>query len=489
MTSRETLQHLHGLASQLLRAGRVLEAIDAHERLLKLRPDLPDSWFNLAYLQQRARRYEAALASYQQALERGIGSPEEVHLNRAVILADHLARPDEAEREFDAALRLNPRYVPALVNLGNLYEQRGERERALRAYDQALAVEPSNALALARLTNVKKIAGAQEPLIARLQQALARPGISPAERADLGFGLGKALDEVGAYDAAFAAYSDANRASRESAGPNGARYDRRAHESFVDRLIRAFPAPATVAQPSAGPPRVFICGMFRSGSTLVEQILASHPRVTAGGEIDLLPAIVREHLAPRLEAPGSIDADRLQRMRAIYQDGVARLHPGAAIVTDKRPDNFLYIGLIKAMFPDAKIVHTRRDPLDNCLSVFFLHLDHSMPYALDLLDTAHWYRQYRRLMAHWESLYGEAIHDVDYDALVADLRPTIERLLDYCGLPWDNACLAFHRTKTVVKTPSAWQVRQPLYSRSSGRWRNYARHLAQLRAALADATA
>jgi tetratricopeptide (TPR) repeat protein len=482
-------------ANQLLRAGRVPEAIEAHQRLLALRPKLPDSWYNLAYLQQHARQYDAALASYQRALDCGVGQPEEVHLNRAVILADCLARLDDAEREFGRALQRNPRYVPALVNLGNLHEQRGDRERAIDAYERALALEPNQALALARLPNVKPLARADDPLIARLRQALSRRDLTTAERADLGFGLGKALDSVGAYDEAFAAYSAANQASRASAGPRPVRYDPVAHERYVDRLIRAFPArsesmrafAAPVAPPAATsgrPPPIFICGMFRSGSTLAEQILASHPRVSAGGEIGLLPAIARQYLVPAGDAFAPLDAATLERLRRGYLDGVYALFPTAERVTDKRPDNFLNIGLIKALFPEAKIVHTRRNALDNCLSVFFLHLDHSMSYSFDLRDIAHWYRQYERVMAHWKKLYGASIHDVDYDALVTDLRPTVERMLAYCELPWDDACLSFHTTRTIVKTPSAWQVRQPLYTRASGRWRHYERHLHELRAAL-----
>ncbi len=486
MTDDDSPQSLLNLASRLLQAGRVQEAIDAHERLLVLNPNLPDSWYNLAYLQQRARHCVVALTSYRQALGRGVSCPEEVHLNCAVILAEHLGRTDEAERELGLALTLNPRYVPALVNLGNIHEQRGDREQALDAYERVLTIEPTNALALARLPNLKITASGNDPLILQLQQAIARPGVTAAECADLGFGLGKALDSAADYDRAFAAYTAANHASRLSAGPNGARYDAAAHERFVDRLITAFPEPVYPSAPTVGQsPPLFICGMFRSGSTLVEQILASHPLVTAGGEIDLLPAMAREHLGPLLQEPGTaIEATRLAHLRAIYLDSVAARFPGAAFVTDKRPDNFLNIGLIKLLFPQAKIVHTRRHPIDNCLSVFFLHLSHSMPYAFDLLDIAHWYRQYERLMTHWKSLYGEDIHDIEYDTLVADFQPTTRSLLDYCELPWDDACLTFHKTKTVVMTPSAWQVRQPLYTRSSGRWRHYERHLDSLRVAL-----
>ena len=153
------------------------------------------------------------------------------------------------------------------------------------------------------------------------------------------------------------------------------------------------------------------------------------------------------------------------------------MHPEAEIVTDKRPDNFLHIGLIKTLFPEARIVHTVRQPLDNILSVYFLHLDPAMGYALDLDDAAHWYGQYRRLMAHWKSLYPNDIHDLDYDGFVADPKPSLAALLDFLGLEWEEACLEFHEAGNAVRTASAWQVREPLYRRSSGRWRNYERHL------------
>ncbi|MDD2919183.1 sulfotransferase [Rhodoferax sp.] len=485
MTVNETLQSLSNLASHLLQSGRVPEAIKAYQRLLAMKPDLPDSWYNLGYLQQRMRLFEVALTSYSRALQYGVYCPEEVQLNRAVILAEHLGKTSEALSEIDLALQLNPRYVPALLNLGNIHEQCGERKQALAAYEAVLVIEPANALALSRLPNLKLAIGASDPLIERLERAIANPGITAAERADLGFGLGKALDSAAEYDRAFAAYSAANDASRLSAHPGGARYDALAHERFIDRLVAAFPSHMSYSKQLAGPVQpLFICGMFRSGSTLVEQVLASHAQVTGGGEIDLLPTMAREHLMPLLnESTGAIEPSKLQQLRDIYLSKVAARFPGSKLVTDKRPDNFLNIGLIKLLFPEAKIIHTRRHAIDNCLSIFFLHLSRSMPYALDLLDIAHWYRQYERLMAHWKSVFGDDIHDVDYDGMVTDFEPTIRRLLSHCELPWDATCLAFHKTNTVVMTPSAWQVRQPLYTRSSGRWRHYERHLDALRAA------
>lgn len=486
MPTPDPVLALKAQAEQMLAQGRVAEALAAHERLLALRPAWADSWYNLGYLQNAARRYEAALASYSRALELGAAAPEEIHLNRAVILAERLGRTDDAERELCLARARAPRYLPALLNLGNLYEQRGQRREAREAYEGVLEIEPRHALALARLANVAPLAGTADSLIGRLRIALAEPGRSASEQADLGFGLGKALDAVGAYDDAFVAYTAANAASRASAGPHAPRYDRAAHERFVDALMQLFATPAPKADDAERTP-VFICGMFRSGSTLIEQILASHPRVTAGGEIDLVPAIAAQHLPHWLRASGSaIEVGELRALAAQYRAEVLTRFPAADVLTDKRPDNFLYIGLIKRLFPNAKIVHTVREPLDNCLSVFFLHLSAAMPYAHELGDIAHWYCQYRRLMAHWKALYGEDIHDIHYDALVIDPRPAIEGVLAHCGLDWHEGCLEFHRTPSVIATPSAWQVRRPLYAASSGRWRHYERHLAGLRAALAE---
>lgn len=472
-------EQLLQFAAQLREAGRTFEAIAAYEQLLALRPDLPDSWYNLGWLRRQARRFPEALDAYREALDRGISGPEQVHLNRAVILSDHLGRPDEAQAELEAALGLSPRYVPALLNLGNLAEDRGLRAEARAAYERALAIEPANGLALARLAGVTEVAGADDPIVARLRAALARPGVDAFDQADLGFALGRALDAAGAHDEAFDAYRAANDAARATFGPAFPGYDRAAQERLVDRLIAAFPepSPATGDSPSS-PELVFICGMFRSGSTLAEQILASHPKVTPGGELDLLPALIQAGLQPYPEAAAAADPGQLAQF---YLDGVRTLLPGAALVTDKRPDNFLHIGLIKAMFPAARIVNTVRHPLDNILSLFFVHLDPGLDYALDLEDAAHWYGQYRRLMAHWKRLYPDDILDLDYDALVAEPRPQIEALLAFCGLDWDEACLAFHEAGNVVKTASAWQVREPLYRRASGRWRHYARHLEPIR--------
>ncbi|MGH8265714.1 MAG: sulfotransferase family protein, partial [Steroidobacteraceae bacterium] len=202
----------------------------------------------------------------------------------------------------------------------------------------------------------------------------------------------------------------------------------------------------------------------------------------------LLPHLVQSQLAPFPAALASAGEARLAALAAQYLEGLAQLFPGATCVTDKRLENFRYIGLIKRLFPDARIVHTTRDPLDTCLSIFFLHLDQGTSYALDLLDTGHYFKQYRRLMAHWQHLYGDDLLEFNYDTLVSDPSPALHRLLAFCNLEWDTACLAPapRAGARVVKTASTWQVREPLYRGSSGRSRNYRRELAPLAAYLAQ---
>lgn len=458
-------------ASRLRTLGQVDEAIAAYQRLLAAKPDLADSWYNLGWLQRKARRFEDALESYQRALDLDIGGPEEVRVNRAVILSDYLHRPEDAERELAAALEANPTYVPALLNLGNLREDLGERETARDAYSRALDAGPGNALALARLAGLSHAGELDEKLVQRLRIAIAGSS-SREEQADLGFALAGLLDAAARYDEAFAAAREANKASREA---SAATYDRGAQEKFVDRLITTFASPvANEGEPTEAP--IFICGMFRSGSTLVEQILAAHSSITAGGELDLIP-VLAEKIAGYPEGVPAANPEIVKSWRDEYLARLPERDRRTRRLTDKRPDNFVHVGLIKTLFPSAKIVHTRRNPLDNLLSLYFLHLDPGMAYALDLDDAAHWHAQYERLMAHWKSLYPNDILDVDYDALVREPRAVIEELLAFLGLEWEDSVLDFHRGRSAVKTASVWQVRQPLHARSSGRWRNYREQL------------
>jgi hypothetical protein len=214
---------------------------------------------------------------------------------------------------------------------------------------------------------------------------------------------------------------------------------------------------------------------------LVEQLLAGHPRISAGGELAFLPQAVRTRLAPFPESLATVSHRDLLLLAEEYSKLLHGLAPAADFVTDKRPDNYLYIGLIKQLFPDAKIVHTTRDALDNCLSIFFLHLDQGMSYALDLEHIGHQFGQYRRLMSHWKALFGPDIFDIHYDDLVTDTLAPMRHLVAFLGLDWSDRCAVVPPDGRAVRTASVWQVREPLYRRSSGRSRHYREQLTRLR--------
>ena len=471
-------------AARSLREGRWDDAVDALEKVVELNAGHADSWYNLGYAHRHARHYAAALAAYEKALELGVRGPEEVRLNRAVILSEHLHDTPAAEAELERALAANPDFTAAWLNLGNLREDLGDHAGAREAYEAALRAKPGCGRALARLGAMMAHHGQPDEAVAFLQDSSesVRPGSEDA--AELGFALGNALDAAGHYRRALAVIDEANAIAAALRSPHQ-RYDRRAQEALVDSLIATFDQPVR-ASDVARPPVTFICGMFRSGSTLIEQMLARHSAVTAGGELEFLPAVVAEQLQPYPQSLVGLGAEQLDALRADYLGQLRCLFPGAALVTDKRPDNFLHIGLIKTLFPGARIIHTVRDPLDNILSAYFLYFSESVAYSERLDDIAHYYAQYRRLMDHWRTLYGDGMFAVDYDQLVADPRSVLTPLLDFLGLDWEESCLDQNSAESAVRTASVWQVRRPLHRKSSGRWRNYAQELEGVRIKLTE---
>lgn len=469
-------------AIQALRDGRGDAAIAAYRTLLASDPGVPEDWYNLGYLLRCARDFDAALDAYDRAVVAGIDRPEEVRLNRAVILSEHCGRPEAAEAELRLALAAAPDLLPGWLNLGNLYEDRGAADEARAAYRRALAVDAANGRAWARLAMIDVHQGRAAAAVDQLRHLLARPGLPLVAAAEIGFALGAALDALEDYDAAFAAFTVANRTAARASDPR-LRYDRAAQERLTDDLIAATPGEAR-ALPEAAAAPIFICGMFRSGSTLAEQMLGRHPLVHAAGELEIIPALA--HAIPGYPRTlPSLDRQRLSALRDRYRAEV-RQPAGTLRLTDKRPDNILHVGLIKQMFPDARIVHTVRQPLDTILSIWFLYFDDHIRYGHDLGDAAHYYRQCRRLMDHWQRSYPGDIHALRYEALVTDPEPTMRALTDFVGLTWDPAVLAAERGRAVVRTASVWQVRQPLHQRSVDRWRHYAKPLAAFREQLGD---
>lgn len=471
-------EHLVNLYSHLEQGD---QAISCYQRLLDRQPHLADTHYNLGILLKKYQHYDEAIAAYEHALECGIERPEEVHLNMAVIYSDHLRQESKARAALEAALKINPTYISAMFNLANIYEEAGNKDQAQELFRKIIDMDPSYYQALARLGEVKTFTDPQDPLIGKMKRAARKSTVDISIRANLYYALGKALNDCGAFDDAFDNYAKANQCDRQTLTP----YNRVAREQLTNDLIRIFSKgwfdriePISEASP------IFICGMFRSGSTLTEQILASHHEVTAGGEVDFFIRKINDVLAPYPASLPDISADKLRNLAQEYLDHLKKTFPEAGHLTDKRPDNFLHLGLLRSLYPNARIIYTSREPLDNCLSVYFLRLGNAMNYATDLENTAHFLTQCTELMDHWKSVFGENIFELNYDDLVRDPRPVIENMLEFCGLDWSDDCLEFHKLDNIVKTASVWQVREPLYSKSSGRWRNFESHLGPLQQAL-----
>lgn len=460
-------------AALLEQRGLRSDAERCYRTLLDSRPEWAVARFNYACFLRRGGRLEEALAEHRRALELGIDHAEEVHSNIGVIY-NELRRDDDARASFAQALALDPDYIPALYNLALLREEFGEREEALGIFHRILELNPAYHDALVRIAYAERITDPAGPVVRKLRRALRRSHLDDLTRESLHFALGKALDDCGLHDEAFLQYEAGNRLSAKRLRP----YDRAAEEARVGRVIGTFDAGRLASlEPVSDRPLLFITGMFRSGSTLFEQLLAAHPQVTAGGEIDYFG---RELAGAGRAFPDSIvalDAAGWQRLGAGYLDYLDRTFPGAGIVTNKRPDAFEWLGLLKSMYPNARFVNTVRNPLDTCLSIYFQQLDGGIGYAGDLANIGHRHRQYQRLMRHWSGLFGASIFDADYDAFVADPRTVAQNLLRFLGLPWHEDCLGFQRLRTRVRTASIWQVRDSVYASSSGRWRNYERRL------------
>lgn len=497
MLSAEHRRAMLAEARGLHRDGHRGRAAELFDQALAGATGEAEAWYEYGYLLKAEGRYADAQQAFANALANGIERAHEVHLNRALLYADHLRRDDAAQTELDAALALEPGYVPALLNLGNLYEQQGHREKALAAYQRTLSeAVPQDrdevemcTVALARSAIIEPPTTSDDPRLSQLQQALETIGPNPQVRATLLFSLAQCYDRLKLYDKAFDAFARGNRVLMRQ---SGRRYNRTHETALTDAMMAAFAEPelATGASAATISP-LFICGMYRSGSTLIEQVLASHPQVVAGGEIDWFRRVAAERLAPFPASVHRLDAGACEDLASEYLAHVSQLFPNAQpgmYLTDKRPDNYQLIGLIKRLFPAAKIIHTTRDPIDTSLSVYMQHMNADViPYANDLGDIGHYYGQYQRLMAHWQAQFASSIYEFNYDSFVRQPAQTLEGLLGFLGLAPDQRCMDFHTLRNTVKTASYWQVRRPLNDKSSGRWRNYRTHLRPLLNALAQA--
>jgi len=441
--------------------ARVLRA---YEKYQSNNPKSANAAFNYAYNLSKDGQFEAAIRMYERALEIGIDTPEEVHLNLANIYMDHLHAHDEAKTHLGKALELNPAYSSAFYNLGNLAEQEGRRDEASLNFERSLETDPANGAALARLADTRKFESLDDPVFVRLADTA-----QTSSDSDVHLALGRAYEQLGEFSRAWQSWSKGNE------------LDRRLMPRYAPEQVEAwFSSIKTLCdedwlQPhegSAAAP-IFICGMFRSGSTLLEQMLASHPGFAAGGESEFFPRLVGKEFPGYPQGLDSISPKDLQAWRMAHEEQLAKRHGSSFRVTDKRPDNFLYIGLIKAVLPAAKIVVTERDWRDIATSIYSVRLGPNQNYSMSLNDIRHYIDLQTGLIDHWEKVLGSDLMRVRYEDLVLTPEATMTRLLDWLGEDWDEGCLSFHELRNSVKTASVWQVREPLHNKSIGRWKNY----------------
>ncbi|MFT5448193.1 MAG: tetratricopeptide (TPR) repeat protein [Gammaproteobacteria bacterium] len=481
----------NNLGTVLQELGRTDQAVDALERAIGIAPNLARAHFNLSRLRLVLDDVPAAEACVRRAIELEPRDAEyRVHL--AYVLR-FMERFDESLTVLRDALSRAPGDPVANNDIAVTLLMNGEFSQAEQHLLAAIQSAPDMGIAYENLSRARRF-GPGDALFMQRLESRAQAAQAPQEQAHFNFALGKMWDDRGDEQRAFGHFHTANAATRRLV-----RWDADAHSQAVDQIITTFDGDwfsgeriqSGYGEPSHAP--VLIIGMLRSGTSLIEQILASHSQVIARGELDFFTNVT-QMMVQKLGAaqvPYPQCALQLQSadMRSIAQAYLQRYFGepvSARHFTDKNPLNFEHLGLIAAIFPHAKFIHVRREPMDTCLSIYNTHFSRELGFAYDLHEIGRFYKDYERLMAHWQEHLGERLIEVSYESLVSEQERDTRALLSSLGLDWEAGCMDFHRTERMVGTASHWQVRQPLYTGAVRRWQRYAPWLGDLQAALAQ---
>jgi tetratricopeptide (TPR) repeat protein len=471
----------NNLGNVLRDGGQFDDAIAAFRRALDLKPNFAKSHNNLGNTLQDLGRLDDAAASYGRAIA---FEPDyaEAHNNLGISLRQQ-SRAAEAELSCRRALGIDPNFPAAIRLLADLYSDRGQFAEAEALFRRAISMEPDSPEAWAGIPGLRRMTSSDADWLAEAQRIAGR-NLAIRQEIQLRFAIGKYFDDVGDFEQAFVNYQRANDLTKMQR-PG---HDRQRVTHGIDLIVHSHGQDwlnrARISNVSERP--LFIVGMPRSGTTLAEQILASHAEAFGAGELPFWNTAASTHAASRLN--GEIDASAIPALADSYLKLLDGLSSTARRVVDKMPGNYLHLGLIHAALPNARIIHMRRNPIDTCLSIYFQNFGVVHSYANDLEDLAHYYTEYLRVMDHWRrTLPVDAILDVPYEGLVDDPEAWSRKMLEFVGLPWDPACMEFHRTSRTVSTFSKWQARQKISKSSVERWRNYEKFVGPLlRVAQAD---
>ena len=483
------VEAINNLGLCLNEMGQKAEAIELFKRSIALRPNFPDTHTFLGTVLVERKRGEEALVEAQTALRLAPRNPENHNLLGRVYF--ELGRYDEALAALDEAVKLNPRMADAWNNRGNMLKELGRMDEARAAYEQALTIKPSLWGTYVNYSDAAKIPS-DDPLAKRLETMRDNIGRVPArQRHFIHFARGKVYEDNKRYEDAMAQFIAGCRIKRQLF-----QYDEAAALGLFERIRRTFTPELIQAKSGGGSESAqpfFVLGMPRSGTTLVEQIIASHPLVQAAGELGELGKVVQSVKGPdgkQLPYPEFVPALHDQALKQVgdsYAKALDAYAPGARHITDKMPSNYYYVGLIHLALPRARMIHTMRNAADTCISCFSKLFTGDLVYTYDFGELARYWIQYHETMNHWRRVLPPgSFLDVRYEEVVADMEGQARRIIDFVGLPWDDACLRFHELDRPVKTASAMQVRQPIYSGSVDRWKRYGELVKPLIDALGD---